>query len=399
MPKDTVLIIYEDFSTGGSTTSLFALLNAWDYDRYAVDLLPYRLSQAEKEQLASRLPPQVNILENAVKHGNSPKNRLIKGAKMLVSSHFHKAMKARKRGENKYVVLQHMAYAKTRLCRKIPENYRVAIAFIEGWSTAYLLSDRVKADKKFAFVHLDYKNAGLNPEIDRQALGKADGIIAVSEACRRRLSEIFPEYNDKLHKLENLHQTERIRKLSQKEPPEDFPEKVDFLTVCRPDIYVKGLDRMLNAAVNLLNSGYKFTWAVVGAGESARFAQMIEENGLSGVILPIATTENPYPCYTHADWFVLTSRTEAKPMTVTEAQILGTPCIVTEYPSAVEQIENGTDGIITENSTEGIVTALRQVLDQKELRSNYAAAIRSKQFDTKEEVNKLYELIESGGYK
>ena len=72
MPKDTVLIIYEDFSAGGSTTSLFALLNAWDYDRYAVDLLPYRLSQAEKEQLASRLPPQVNILENAVKHGNSP---------------------------------------------------------------------------------------------------------------------------------------------------------------------------------------------------------------------------------------------------------------------------------------------------------------------------------------
>ena len=251
MSKEKILIIYEDFSAGGSTTSLLALLNAWDYDRYAVDLLPYRLTEEAKVQLSNRIPKAVNILPNAVKHGNSPQNRLIKGAKLITSRHFHRAMKSRKNGANKDVVLQHMGYAKIRLCRRIREIYRTGIAFIEGWSTSYLLSDKVTADKKIAFIHLDYTTAGVDPKIDRIPLGRADRIVAVSEACRRGLTEIYPEYADKITKIENLHQTDRIKELSKQEPPDGFPERVDFLTVCRPDIRVKGLDRMLDAAVNL----------------------------------------------------------------------------------------------------------------------------------------------------
>ena len=295
MPKDSVLIIYEDFSAGGSTTSLLALLNTWDYDRYGIDLLPYRLSEEQKKRLIQRLPPQVNILDNAVKHGNSPLDRVIKGARLVSSLHFHKAMTARRRGENKYVVLQHMAYAKVRLCRKIQKKYRAAIAYIEGWSAAYLLSDKVTANKKLTFVHLDYKTAGLRPDIDRPYLGKADGIIAVSEACRQGLTELFPEYGYKIYRIENPHQTERIKELSLKPPPMGFPEKVDLLTVCRPDIYVKGLDRLLDAAVNLRDSGYKFTWAVVGAGARGRFAETIGERGLDGFVLPFDTTETRTP--------------------------------------------------------------------------------------------------------
>ncbi len=393
MSKEKILIIYEDFSAGGSTTSLMALLNAWDYDRYGVDLLPYRLTEAAKKQILSQLPKQVTVLENAVKHGNSPKNRLIKGAKLLTSPHFHKAMKARRDGANKYVVLQHMGYAKVRLCRRIPEIYRAAVAFIEGWSTAYLLSDKIKADKKLAFIHLDYKTAGVDPEIDRKPFGKLNNIVAVSDSCRKGLAEIYPEYTDKILKIENLHQMELIKALSEKEPPESFPEHVDFLTVCRPDIKVKGLDRMLDAAVNLRDSGYEFKWAVVGAGESDQFLQMISDADLQDTVLPFKTTENPYPCYLRADWFVLTSRTEAKPMTVTEAQILGTPCIVTDYASATEQIENGINGIITENSTEGIITSLKSVLDNRELRKAYAHSLQSKGFDNTEELQKLYGII------
>lgn len=394
MKKDRTLIIYEDFSAGGSTTSLIALLNAWDYDRYGIDLLPYRLSEKEKERLSTLIPPQVNILNNAVKHGNSLKNRLIKGIKLIPSAHFHKAMEARKKGANKYVVLQHMGYAKIRLCRRIPENYRAAIAFIEGWSTSYLLSDKVKAGKKIAFVHLDYKTAGVDPEIDRPHLAKIDQIVAVSDSCRKGLAEIYPEYADKIIKLENLHQTDLIKKLSTQTSPDGFPEGVDFLTVCRPDIKVKGLDRLLDAAVKLRKSGYKFKWAVVGAGESERFLQMISDADLQDTVIPFKTTENPYPCYLRTDWLVLTSRTEAKPMTVTEAQILGVPCIVTEYSSASEQIENGVDGIITENSTDGIVSALKTALEQKTLREKYARALSLRQLGNTEELQKLYAIIE-----
>ena len=67
MPQKKILIIYEDFSAGGSTTSLLAMLNKWDYGRYGVDLLPYRLSDKARIQLAAQIPQQVNILKNAVK--------------------------------------------------------------------------------------------------------------------------------------------------------------------------------------------------------------------------------------------------------------------------------------------------------------------------------------------
>ena len=393
MSKEKILIIYEDFSAGGSTTSLLALLNAWDYDRYGVDLLPYRLGAEERARLESRIPPQVNILNDAVKLGNSPKNRPLKGALMITSPHFHKAIKARKNGANKYVVLQHMGYAKVRLCRRIPEIYRAAIAFIEGWSTSYLLSDKVKADKKIAFVHLDYKTAGVDPEIDRKPFEKLNSLIAVSDSCRKGLIELYPEYSDKITAIENLHQTELIKKLSKQAPPEGFPDRVNFLTVCRPDIKVKGLDRLLDAAVNLRKSGYKFTWAVVGAGGYEQFLQMLKERDLQDCVLPFNVTENPYPCFIRADWFVLTSRTEAKPMTVTESMILGTPCIVTDYASATEQIENGINGIITENSTDGIITALKQVLDAKELRKAFTDSLQSRSYDNTEELQKLYGII------
>jgi len=398
--KNRILIIYEDFSAGGSTTSLLALLNAWDYSRYSVDLLPYRLSKATDvdakmtyEQLSKLLPPQVNILENAVRYGKSPINKIIKGIRLLPSVHFYKAMKAAKNGKNKYVTLQHMGYAKTHLCREVSDNYRAAIAFIEGWSTAYLLSKKIKADKKIAFVHLDYKTAGADPEIDRAYLGKADAIVAVSENCRNGLSEIYPEYKEKIVKIENLHQSRRIKELSQERLTVPFPERTDFLTVCRPDIHVKGLDRLLEAAVNLRDSGYKFTWAVVGGGSSEPFLKMLAERELEDIVLPIELTDNPYPYFLKADWLVVTSRTEAKPMTVTEAQILGKPCIVTEYSSANEQIENGVNGIITENTTDGIIRALKNALDDSNLRARLASAQHFPDYDGKEELEKLYRII------
>ena len=69
----------------------------------------------------------------------------------------------------------------------------------------------------------------------------------------------------------------------------------DFLTVCRPDIFVKGLDRLLDAAAELRDNGYSFKWAVVGVGADQRFLSMLSEKKLDGYVIPFVATENPYP--------------------------------------------------------------------------------------------------------
>ena len=62
-----------------------------------------------------------------------------------------------------------------------------------------------------------------------------------------------------------------------------------------------------------------------------------------------------------ADLFVLASRNEGKPITVTEVQILNAPILVTEYPAARGQLE-GSGGCIVENSEEALYQKLRSVL-------------------------------------
>ena len=82
-------------------------------------------------------------------------------------------------------------------------------------------------------------------------------------------------------------------------------------------------------------------------------------------------------------------------MTVTEAQILGVPCIVTDYSSAREQVCDGLDGIITENSTEGIVSALRRVMDDPTVRQGLTEALRGKKVvpEPREVVGKVFDVL------
>ena len=188
--KKDLLLVYEDLSFGGSTTSLEAFLNAIDRERFNVHLLVYRKNNPE---FLERLPRDINILREAAVHGNSTIDKLMKGAKVFFAPSYYCAKKARKRGANKYVVLQHMSYAKVRLCRREKREYDVAIAFIEGWSSSYVLSSKVKAKKKAVFLHLDYKTAGADADIDRKAFGKTDALITVSESCRN--SRIFQKDN------------------------------------------------------------------------------------------------------------------------------------------------------------------------------------------------------------
>ena len=390
--KKRILIIYEVFVTGGSTTSLLNLLREFDYDRYDIDLVTYR---SDNSELLREIPKSVRILKDAVIYGKSRIDRLKKAVLLLPSHHFHRAMRARRKRKNKYVVLQNMGYAKVRLCRKIPGIYHAAIAFIEGWSISYLISDKVKANKKIAFIHLDYATAGVDANIDRRAFGILDALVTVSESCKTSLARLYPEYSEKITCIENLHSPERIRELSHIEPEIPDVPRLDFITVCRPDIYVKGLDRLLDAAVILRDSGYKFRWGVLGVGEDERFLRMLNEHSLDGTVIPYRAVKNPYPIMLRADWLVITSRTEAKPMTVTEAQILCIPCIATEYSSAREQIRNGVDGIITENSTEALVAALKTALSYPDALNDYRRELQNKSFDFSRETKKLYSLMDS----
>lgn len=47
---------------------------------------------------------------------------------------------------------------------KLNKSYDMAVAYLEGGST-YFVHDHVTAEKKFTFLHVDYKYAGYTREI------------------------------------------------------------------------------------------------------------------------------------------------------------------------------------------------------------------------------------------
>lgn len=47
---------------------------------------------------------------------------------------------------------------------KLNKSYDMAVAYLEGGST-YFVHDHVTAEKKFTFLHVDYKYAGYTREL------------------------------------------------------------------------------------------------------------------------------------------------------------------------------------------------------------------------------------------
>lgn len=132
------------------------------------------------------------------------------------------------------------------------------------------------------------------------------------------------------------------------------------------------MDRGIEAFRRLKEEGLagRFQWVVIGDGDDLEaFQEMISENGLESLIFPLGMKPEPLPYLKQADAFFLPSRYEGKPISVSEAQILGVPPLVCAYESAREQIWDGIDGLVFENSGKGVYEGLRRLAEQPEILS------------------------------
>ena len=128
-----------------------------------------------------------------------------------------------------------------------------------------------------------------------------------------------------------------------------------IVTVCRLTENIKGLDRVVNSARILKECGVSFIWYIMGDGDDrTSVMNRIKERNVEDCLILCGNITNPFPYVKAADLFVLLSRFEGKPICVTEALVLGTPSIVTKYPSAEEQIVHGKNGFVIDNSDDAV---------------------------------------------
>lgn len=399
MEKKDLLFIYPSMIIGGSTTALLSLLNNLDKEKYNIHLQLYR----NEGPLLDMIPSHVTLLPAAERY-RGKSGRLWKGLKLLFSGHFFRALfgtKGKAGGRFARGVL--LDFQAKHLSRRCEKHYDCAIGYLENWSDRYL-AFQVKADQKFAWLHSTFRNITDTPKYEIAWMKRVDKIVFVTDACKENFKEEMPAMAEKAITVANITDSEVIRQRSLSKDPTDeaLMQFLSFsglrlITVCRLDSHVKGLDRIVLAARKMKETGQAFLWFIVGDGEDrALLGRMIEEAKLADCLIPIGKRYNPYPFIAAADAMCMPSRFEGKPVTVTESMILGTPPIVTSYLSAREQIEDGWDGIVTENTDEGILPPLLGLLEDKAPLVKMKANLKKRDYGNTDYITETEKILFGG---
>jgi glycosyltransferase involved in cell wall biosynthesis len=378
---------------GGSTTSLLSILNKLDYTSYEVDLLLYY----NKGALYDQIPHQVTILAQASIYPQSAK--AIKFIRSVFKGDIMRALYCGLVFERQLKLYgQTMVYARLTNSRYIEKEYDIAIGFLEGWPNLQVAL-KINARKKIMWIHPDYKESSMNPLIDYKIFKKADNIVTVSKKGLENLIEVFPEFKSKIKHIENILSKETLVMLAQEFNP-DFnvnESKINLITICRIDFASKGLDRGVEAFLKLKVSNLvnNYHWYIIGDGRNYNeLSAIIKDYDLEKHITLLGQKKNPFPYLIKMDMFFLPSRYEGKPMAVTEAQILGIPALITAYSSAYEQINDGYNGIIVQNSDIEIYNKLKNLVNKKEYILELKKNTSSNQYSDDSEMIELYKIFE-----
>ncbi|HHV95140.1 MAG TPA: glycosyltransferase [Clostridiaceae bacterium] len=393
--KKKVLIVYTEMILGGATNSLISMLNSFDYSKYDVELLLYE----NKGILQDKIPTGVTILEQA-KICRSIFSDIAK--KLLSPFYIYSVLKSfyyKIKTKNKLVRIQIMSAAGASLSRRLEKEYDIAISYLEFWPLNYT-AHFVKAKHKIAWIHIDYLQSGLLVRLDEPAFSKIHRIVFVSRQCLNNFARLCPKYARKAVYIENIMLQEQIQMAAKHNglllPPRN-ENVMRLVSTCRISFSQKGLDRGVKAFGVLRDKGLinNVEWYIIGDGEDMPvLRKMIEDEKLEKHIILLGSKVNPLGYVSECDFFFLPSLYEGKPLAVTEALMLGLPALVTNYASASEQIENYVDGLIVENSVQGIIEGLEILINNPGLREQMKKAVASKDYSNVEAVKQLEKVLE-----
>lgn len=268
---------------------------------------------------------------------------------------------------------------------RFDKRYDLAVSYIEG-AAAYYVADHVKADKKAAFIHVDYKRSGYTRALDKDCYLNFDRVFAVSGEVKDVFTTVYPELINRTEVFHNLIDVEGIRKKA--EEGEGFTDGfngVRLLTVGRL-MAQKSFETSIKACSLLKKHGENIRWYVLGEGDQrAKLEALIDKLGLKNVFILCGAVDNPYPYFKNADIYVHCSKFEGKSIAVQEAQVLGKPIIVSDCSGNREQVISGVDGMICDFEPKRIAKAIYELIHDTEKRKTFSKNAFTKN-DTEEEI-------------
>lgn len=390
-----LISIFRLYNIGGIESSVINLINEIKYD-HEVSLCV--LTNKINDDFS--IPKGVNI----IKGSNILRDTFISRDALVDQSFIEKLIRNIRRFKRRILGAN---YCINNVLKKLntEESFDVAIAFINnkynkdgilisGGDYDYVIK-KIKAKRKIAWIHADPHLEGFNFEISNMVFEPFDAIVNVSKSAKRVFDEIIPKYKYKSYVVYNMYNIEKMIRLSTSiNPYINDLEKLHFVTVSRIDNKTKRLDRIIKVCSKLRKEGYNnFNWTIVGDGpDYNELSMLIKNENLSNTVTMIGAESNPYPYMKFADLYISTSDFETFGMSVREAQILGCPVLITDIGPSKELVEDNVNGLICDNSTNGLTVELRRILNNTDVLLSIRESLNCKGFSNdkaKEQFNKI----------
>ena len=284
----------------------------------------------------------------------------------------------------------------------VKEKYDIEIAFIHGWSTKFISGSNNNKSKKIAWVHADLvtwdrvDGVFKNLEHHKKAYSKFDEVLCVSQTVKEGVEKKYNVKNAKV--LYNPINREKILKLSNEKIDDIKPSnKFKLISVGRLS-KEKGYDRLLRVVKKLVNEQIGCELLIIGSGKDYdKLNSYIKNNNLGYNVKIVAYRENPYKYVKSSDLFVCSSLSEGYSLVIAESLVLGIPVVSTKCSGPIEILRNGENGLLVENSEEGLYKGIKEIINSGELYMNYKnkAVEEGTKFGVDNFIKSLEEILDN----
>ena len=385
MPK-RVLFIISNMETGGVSKAMTSLLAVLDRKRVTPELLIVSPQGA----LMPLIPKDVRIYTDrrmaALTGGIGGIGRLIRYGRidLAVMSAVRMALMRVSRSAGARLL--------ARLMPRLRGHWDAVVDF-NGQHQLYYMVRKIDAPRRATFFHNDYRRWRYYESADRRYFGRVDAIFTVSDVCVEALHEVFPEYADRIAKVENVSAPDIIRRMAVQDvamPPLSGTVLMTLGHICHRE----GADLIVDAARRLHDAGVDFTWLMVGAPAEQEYVRQMLAPPLDTHFRLVGVTANPYPYLRRADIVVHPSRFEGKSIALDEARLMGKAVVVTDFSTVGDQFADGVNATIVPMEGAAVADAIRRLIDRPDIADTFRRYNAEHPADQSHVLDPLYAFID-----
>lgn len=252
---------------------------------------------------------------------------------------------------------------------------------------------KVHAEKTILWIH-HLVNVETTVLARKEETDKLDSVITVSNTTAKTLKEVFPNLKNKIKAIYNIIDEDEIKNSADKPLKKKLKlsNELNLVTVSRV-CKEKGFERMIHLAKFLREKNINFKWFIIGGNyykdEFNRIKKLYEE--FKENFEWFGFIDNPHNIVKQCDYSVLLSDDETWGLVLTEAMMIGVPCITSDFKVAFEQIKDQNNGIILSNElTDTYSERIDDIINNKD---KYKKAVKNFKYKNDAIIRKWDEIF------